>query len=45
MIMADASLLSSPVFKEQGYSRGTRDKRDLSYARPLQIDTPAPELW
>jgi hypothetical protein len=45
MITADASLLSSPVFQEQGYSRGTRDRRDLSYVRPLQIDTPAPELW
>jgi hypothetical protein len=33
------------MFTQQGYSRGTRDTRDLSYVRPLQIDTPAPELW
>jgi len=45
MITADASALANPAFKEQGYSKGTRDKRDLSYIRPLQIDTPAPELW
>jgi hypothetical protein len=45
MITADATGLQHPLFKEQGYSRGTRDTRDLSYVRPLQIDTPAPELW
>jgi ketosteroid isomerase-like protein len=45
MITADASGLQNPIFKEQGYSRGTRDKWDLSYVRPLQIGTPAPELW
>ncbi len=45
MIQADATGLANPLFTAQGYSRGTRDKRDLSYVRPLQIDTPAPELW
>jgi hypothetical protein len=45
MITADAAALKSPIFTDQGYSRGTRDKRDLSYVRPLQIDTPAPETW
>jgi hypothetical protein len=45
MITADASLLANPAFTEQGYSRGTRDRRDLSYVRPLQIDTPPPEAW
>ncbi|HET9731714.1 MAG TPA: nuclear transport factor 2 family protein [Acidimicrobiales bacterium] len=45
MVTADASGLQNPVFKDQGYSKGTRDRRDLSYVRPLQIDTPAPELW
>jgi hypothetical protein len=45
MINGDASGLQSPLFKQQGYGHGTRDKRDLSYVRPLQIDTPAPALW
>ncbi len=45
MATADASGLNSPMFVDQGYSRGTRDGRDLSYVRPLQIDTPAPEVW
>jgi SnoaL-like domain len=33
---ADARLLQSSFFTAQGYERGTRDCRDLSYARPLQ---------
>jgi SnoaL-like domain len=45
MITADASALQTPVFKEQGYSRGSRDRQDLSYVRPLQIDTPPPAFW
>lgn len=45
MITADASGLQNPLFVDQGYSRGTRDRRDLSYERPLEIDTPAPEQW
>lgn len=45
MLMGDASILNSPQFKDLGYPRGTRDKRDLSYARPLELDTKSPELW
>lgn len=45
MISADASGLQHARFVEQGYSKGTRDEGDLSYARPLQIGTPAPEHW
>jgi hypothetical protein len=26
-------------------NQGGCDDRDLSYVRPLQIDTPTPELW
>jgi hypothetical protein len=33
---ADARLLQSSFFTAQGYERGSRDRRDLSYARPLQ---------
>ena len=45
MIVGDSSGLQHPMFTEQGYSKGTRDTRDLSYARPLEIDTPAPAVW
>jgi hypothetical protein len=45
MIVGDASGLQHPLFTQQGYAKGTRDTSDLSYARPLQIDTPAPALW
>jgi len=41
---ADASLLQSGFFKSQGYVRGTRDRSDPSYARPLSIETTA-ERW
>jgi hypothetical protein len=37
---ADASLLQSPFFKDQRYLKGTRDRDDLSYERPLSLDTP-----
>jgi ketosteroid isomerase-like protein len=45
MFTADASVLQSKFFKEKGYQRGTRDKRDLSYQRPLLLDTPPPARW
>lgn len=42
---ADASLLQSPFFTEQHFLKGTRDKRDLSYERPLRLESPAPASW
>ncbi len=45
MFIADASVLQSSFFKDTGYLVGTRDREDLSYARPLTIDTPAPKRW
>jgi SnoaL-like domain len=41
MFIADASVLKSASFKGQGDVVGTRDRSDLSYVRPLEIDTPA----
>lgn len=38
---ADARLLQSPYFIDQGYEPGTRDHSDLSYQRPLSPDAPA----
>ncbi|MDH6436680.1 ketosteroid isomerase-like protein [Streptomyces sp. SAI-144] len=34
-LSADASVLRTPFFKEQGFVKGTRDRDDLSYRRPL----------
>jgi hypothetical protein len=41
---ADASLLQSEFFRNQRYIKGTRDTKDVSYRRPLSIDTAA-ERW
>jgi hypothetical protein len=40
---ADATLLQSDAFKGQGYPRGTRDRRDLSYQRPLTLEAESSE--
>jgi hypothetical protein len=42
---ANATILQSPFFVQQGYLRGTRDHDDLSYARPLTMDAPASSRW
>ena len=44
LIAGDASILKAPLFIEQGYSKGTRDRRDVSYQRPLSLDVKA-ERW
>ncbi len=41
---ADARLVSSSFFASQSYPYGTRDREDLSYARPLTLDAAA-ERW
>ena len=45
MFLADARVLQSEFFTQKGYLVGTRDRHDLSYERPLSIDTPAPARW
>jgi hypothetical protein len=45
MFLADARVLQSKFFKEQGYLVGTRDRRDLSYERPLTMETAGPARW
>lgn len=45
MFIADARVLQSPFFTDKGYLVGTRDHTDLSYQRPLTMDTPAPARW
>jgi SnoaL-like protein len=44
LLSGDASILKAPLFIEQGYAKGTRDKRDVSYQRPLDLDAAA-ERW
>jgi hypothetical protein len=45
MFTADASMLQSLAFIEQGYPKGTRDRTDLSYLRPLALEAPSPAMW
>ena len=40
LLMGDASILQAPIFKEQGYTKGSRDRNDVSYQRPLSLDQP-----
>lgn len=41
LAVGDASILKHPMFVSQGYGKGTRDKDDVSYQRPLSLETPA----
>jgi SnoaL-like protein len=45
MFIADARVLQSSFFTEKGYLVGTRDRTDLSYQRPLTVDSRAPARW
>ncbi|MDX1736112.1 MAG: nuclear transport factor 2 family protein [Halioglobus sp.] len=44
LLSGDASILSTPLFHDQGYTKGMRDKTDVSYQRPLDLET-TPERW
>ncbi len=45
LIAGDASILTAPIFREQGYIKGMQDKRDLAYQRPLTLDETPAERW
>jgi len=45
LLAGDASILKSPVLKEQGYIKGMKDKRDIAYQRPLTLDETPAERW
>lgn len=45
VLTGDASMLHHPFFQQQGYIRGTRDERDVSYQRPVALDGPEPTRW
>jgi hypothetical protein len=45
-LVDDAAFLSSPYFVEMGFLKGLRDKRDVTYQRPLTLqDTPEGHRW
>ena len=44
LIAGDASILKAPLFTQQGYTKGLRDKQDVSYQRPLNLDV-TPQRW
>src|SRR3546814_20093868 len=41
LLSGDASILQAPIFIEQGYAKGTWDRSDVSYQRPLSLDVAA----
>lgn len=45
LLSGDASILTAPAFREQGYIKGMRDKRDVSYQRPLTLDDTPADRW
>lgn len=45
LMAGDASILQAPIFREQGYIKGMRDKRDLAYQRPLSLDETPADRW
>lgn len=44
ILAGDASILNAPIFHDQGYTKGVRDKTDISYQRPLDLGQ-TPERW
>ena len=41
LLSGDASILKAPLFTQQGYTKGRRDRHDVSYQRPLSLDRTA----
>lgn len=44
ILAGDASILQAPLFTQQGFAKGLRDPRDISYQRPLNLEH-TPERW
>jgi hypothetical protein len=45
LLSGDASALFTSEFQAMGYVKGTRDKRDVAYQRPLSLDDDQAERW
>jgi len=44
LLSGDASILETAAFHDQGFAKGLRDERDISYQRPLGLEE-TPERW
>ena len=44
LLSGDASILNAPLFQNQGYAKGLRNKHDISYQRPVTLEE-TPERW
>jgi hypothetical protein len=44
MLQGDASLMKSPYISAAGFIKGQRDKRDVSYLRPLELENEVERL-
>ena len=45
LLTGDSSAVNTDFFKEMGYLKGMRDKRDVSYQRPLTLEETFGERW
>jgi hypothetical protein len=45
LMSGDASMINAPMFKQLGYLKGMRDRRDASYQRPLTLELTPGERW
>ena len=45
LMTGEASILSSEAFRQLGYVKGMRDRRDVSYQRPLTLDETFADRW
>jgi hypothetical protein len=45
LMTGDASFLTSGAFHEFGYVKGMRDKRDVTYQRPLTLEQTPSDRW
>ena len=45
VMSGDASILDSDAFADRGYLKGMRDRRDVSYQRPLTLEETAGDRW
>jgi hypothetical protein len=44
-LVGDATFLSSQYFIDMGFVKGMRDRRDVSYQRPLTLDETPAQRW
>ena len=44
-LVGDSSFLTLPYFVDMGFVKGMRDKRDVSYQRPLTLDETPADRW